>query len=158
MSRQPRHGTEPHGLRVHVLLVLAVLAGVVAMHGLGPVTFSASTGTASVAPHRAAVTAEIPAHADTSAECDCSHVDDHGREGGGHAEHADDHGREGGGHAEHADEICAASGTGAPPALPAPAPSGVLAPPATGTPRAVLAGTPDGRAPPSLSELQLLRI
>lgn len=144
MSRRQRYGTRPHGVRVHVLLVLAVLAGVVAMHGLGPMTSLASTGTVSAEPHRAAVAVGAPAHADGEGGCDCSHVDDHGPGGGGHAEHAD--------------ETCAASGTGAAPALPAPAPSGALTPPATGTPTAVLAAASDCRAPPSLSELQLLRI
>ena len=143
MSRHVRRGTGPQGLRRRVLLVLAVLAGVLAMHGLGPVASAASAGTVSAGTHRAAVAAEAPAHADDAGECDCSHVDDHGREGG---------------HTEHADETCAASGTSAAPVLPALAPSGALAPPAVDAPTAVLGVTQDGRAPPSLSELQLLRI
>jgi len=144
MNQHARRGTGPQGLRRRVLLVLAVLAGVVAMHGLGPVASAESTGTVSAGTQRAAaVAAEAHEHADDAHACDCSHVDDHGREGG---------------HTEHADETCAAGGTSAAPGLPALAPSGVMAPPVADAPTAVLAVTQDGRAPPSLSELQLLRI
>jgi hypothetical protein len=116
-----------------VLLILAVLAGVVAMHGLGPVASAVSTGTVAAGTHQAAA-AEAHAQADGTDECDCSHADDHGR---------------GGGHTEHADQTCAAGGTSAAPVLP----SLAAAPPT-----AALALTQDGRAPPSLSDLQLLRI
>jgi hypothetical protein len=125
-----------------VLLILAVLAGVVAMHGLGPVASAVSTGTVAAGTHQAAA-AEAHAQADGTDECDCSHADDHGR---------------GGGHTEHADQTCAAGGTSAAPVLPSLAPSGVVAPPAAAPPTAALALTQDGRAPPSLSDLQLLRI
>lgn len=143
MSQQTRRVTGLRGLRVHVLLVLAVLAGIVAMHGLGPVP--AAPGAVSAgAHHRAAVAVEAPAHGHEAAKCDCAHADDHSRGAGGHAEHAD--------------ETCAAGGTSAAPVLPSLAPSGALAPPATNAPAAVFAADSGGRAPPTLSELQLLRI
>ncbi|MGW7357134.1 DUF6153 family protein [Streptomyces sp. NPDC054802] len=142
MDQRVRHVTGPQGLRSRVLLVLAVLAGVVAMHGLGPVASSVPSGTVAAGTHRAAVAAEAHAHADGADGCDCAHADDHGR---------------GGGHTEHADETCAAGGTSAAPVLPALAP-GELVPAVADTPAAALAVTRDGRAPPSLSELQLLRI
>lgn len=142
MNQRARHGTGPQGLRSRVLLVLAVLVGVLAMHGLGPVASSVPSGTVAAGTHRAAMAAEAHAPADGADECDCAHADDHGREGG---------------HTEHADETCAAGGTSAAPVLPALAP-GTLAPAAADTPTAALAVTRDGRAPPSLSELQLLRI
>lgn len=115
MSQQTRRMTGPHGLRVYMLLVLAILAGIVAMHGLGPVTASATPGAVSAGAHRVAVAVEAPAHGDEAAECDCAHADDHSRGAGGHAEHAD--------------ETCAASSTSAAPVLPSLAPSGALAPP-----------------------------
>ncbi|MEW2635211.1 DUF6153 family protein [Streptomyces sp. NPDC048389] len=144
MSRHERHGTGPQALRGRVLLVFAVLVGVVAMHGLGPVASAVPTGTVSAGAHRAAAAAEAPAHADGAGECDCRHHGDPGRGSGGHTEHAD--------------ETCAASGTSAAPVLPALAPSVALGTPAADAPSAVLAVPRDGRAPPSLSELQLLRI
>ncbi|MEU1892883.1 DUF6153 family protein [Streptomyces pristinaespiralis] len=144
MSQQTRRGVRPYGLRAYVLLVLTVLAGVVAMHGLGPVVASAPPGAVSTDVHSAAVAVEALAHGDETSECDCSHADDHG---GGV-----------GGHAEHADETCAASGTSAAPTLPALVLSGTLTSAVTNVPTPVIAATSDGRAPPSLSELQLLRI
>lgn len=144
MSQQTRRVTEHRGLRAHVLLVLAVLAGLVAMHGLGPVAASAAPGAASAGTHGAAVAVEAPAHGDEATDCDCSHAEDHGRGAGGHAEHAD--------------ETCAASSTSAAPPLPSLAPAEALAPPAMDMPAALFAAASDSRAPPSLSELQLLRI
>jgi hypothetical protein len=62
------------------------------------------------------------------------------------------------GRAHHADGLCAAAGTGSaysPPALVGAAPAAAAAsPPAGAAPRAPRTG----RAPPDLSELQLLRI
>ena len=132
------------GLRASLLLVLAVLTGLVAMHGLGPAPL--------------AVAAHAPAHGapggsghdtprvDPGADpCACVHAGDP-RDGPG-------------GHAEHADATCAAPGTSGPPALPEPAIApGALASAPAG-PYGVLTGaTACGRAPPSLSELQLLRV
>lgn len=141
MSQQAWCAARPGGVRLYALLVLAVLAGLVAMHGLGPVVPpSSSSGTPM---DRHTVTAAASPHADT-AECDCAHVGDDGGDAGGHAEHAD--------------TTCAASGTSGGPALPALAPAGVVTSPAVTASGLVPEPRLGGRAPPSLSELQLLRI
>lgn len=138
MSQQAWRATRPGGVRAYVLLVLAVLAGVVAMHGLGPAVPTALNHAAPDSRH--VVTAAAPSHA-----CDCVHVD---HDGNGDA----------GGHVEHADATCAASGTSGAPALPALSPGGVVACPTTDVLATAPAATLGERAPPSLSELQLLRI
>jgi hypothetical protein len=142
MRQQAWHESRPGGLRAYLLLVLAVLAGVVAMHGLGPAVSPASSS--AVPEIRHAVTAASSSHAG-AAECeDCVHV---GHDDGG-----------AGGHAEHADATCAASGTSGAPALPALAPARTVTCPTADVPTLVPVATSAGRAPPSLSELQLLRI
>ncbi len=117
-----------------LLLVLAVLAGVLAMHGLG-------TGAMSVMPVRAhAVPAAGHGSGHHQTAGDCSH------DAGGQ------------GHVHHADATCAATGITtpyAPPALSAALP-GAPAPAVFAT-RASAPAT-GGRAPPDLAELQLLRI
>ncbi|RKN12896.1 hypothetical protein D7319_00215 [Streptomyces radicis] len=117
------------------LLTLAVLLGLVAMHGLAPGT--AAPFTSSTAGH-----GSTPSAAAMGAQADGEHAHQ-GR----------------GGHAEHADAQCAAGGVSTAPALGAPqldvlpcalagpSPARVLVDPGGG-----------GRAPPSLSALQLLRI
>lgn len=125
------------------LLVLAVLAGVLAMHGLGPgpaPTSAPASGHVMVTAHEEAaqhVTAHEAAQHMTGA---CSHTDG------------------GAGHADHADATCAAAGVGAsyaPPVLGAALDGGFVS---AGLPGGA-AGTPEsGRAPPDLAELQLLRI
>ncbi|MFH9470830.1 DUF6153 family protein [Streptomyces clavifer] len=122
--------------RGFVLLVLAVLAGVLAMHGLGPGPAPAKAS-AAAGDH---VMVTVHEEAAQQAAGGCSHIDG------------------GAGHAAHADGTCAAAGIGAsyaPPVLAA-------ALDATPAPMALpgsAAGTPEsGRAPPDLSELQLLRI
>ncbi|MET9963084.1 DUF6153 family protein [Streptomyces sp. NPDC006326] len=130
-SAAPPTSRRPAG-RGFVLLVLAVLAGVLGMHGLAP----GAPPTAH--PHRV----HAVVHAAHGVAEDCAHPP------------AGDGSR----HLEHADGTCAAAGIGspyAPPALtaaPAHTPAGA-APPA-GPHRA----TDRGRAPPDLAELQLLRI
>lgn len=133
-------GRRPAG-RGLVLLVLAVLIGVLGMHGLGPgaVPMKASAGAGS---HGAAMAAEAPGHEMAG---DCSHA----AGGAGHAPAA-----------HHADATCAATGIGvayAPPALTSAlglAPAVVVVALPSGAP-----GAPEnGRAPPDLAELQLLRI
>lgn len=118
-----------------VLLVMAVLTGVLAMHGLAPgpapmdVTVSGSTHGAMTTPEKA-----------VQAAGDCSHA------------------AGGPGHAHHADATCAAAGVGAPYAPPplASAPGVLLV---AQTPPLGAVGAPEGgRAPPDLAELQLLRI
>lgn len=122
--------------RGFVLLVLAVLAGVLAMHGLGPGPASAKAP-AVAGGHVMAVVHEEAAQQVAGG---CSHTDG------------------GMGHAEHADATCAAAGVGAayaPPVLAAALDTG----PAPVALPGSAAKTPEcGRAPPDLAELQLLRI
>lgn len=137
---------KPFGLRSYVLLVLAVLTGLVAMHGLGPAPQPAGAHAAVTTHHAPAGGHEQAAASDTGCSQGCVHADDPAGSGRG-------------GHIEHADATCAAAGTAGAPVLPAPA---VL--PGHAESQAVLAhgntpgATACGRAPPSLSELQLLRI
>ncbi|MFC9184510.1 DUF6153 family protein [Streptomyces globisporus] len=119
--------------RGFVLLVLVVLAGLLAMHGLGP------------APARAA--AVSGGHGALTVH-----------EGSVQAAGDRAHAAGGAGHAQHADVTCAAAGVGAPYAPPPPASA-----PGVPTAAQVLftsaSGAPGGgRAPPDLAELQLLRI
>ncbi|MET9514344.1 DUF6153 family protein [Streptomyces sp. NPDC002994] len=147
MRQHAWYEARPGGLRAHVLLVLAVLVGVVAMHGLGPAVSPVSYAAEPEIRH--AVTAAASSHAGAAsgpaAGCeDCVHV---GHDDGG-----------AGGHAEHADATCAAGGTSGTPALPAPALAGAVTCPTADVPAPAPAAALGGRAPPSLSELQLLRI
>ncbi|MFF3768579.1 DUF6153 family protein [Streptomyces sp. NPDC001922] len=88
---------------------------------------------------------------------------DHARHSRGHHAQApgreDCHGHGGGAPAHHADPTCAAGSLGGPPALAPPGPDPVSLP----HPDAARRSVPErqqhgGRAPPSLAELQLLRI
>ncbi|MEU4264157.1 DUF6153 family protein [Streptomyces argenteolus] len=120
--------------RGFLLLVLAVLAGVLAMHGLGPGSAPAKQPTV------ASGHAMAPAHESAVHQMagDCSHGD--------------------GGANHHADATCAATGVGVPYAPPVLAATLDAAPVPAALPGSA-AGTPEGgRAPPDLSELQLLRI
>ncbi|MBT2398765.1 DUF6153 family protein [Streptomyces sp. ISL-100] len=121
--------------RGFVLIVLAVLAGVLAMHGLGPGL--APKASAATHAHGTVMAHEEAAH---QAVGDCSHTDG------------------GSGHVNHADATCAAAGLSAPyapPGLPAALDTGPAPVALTGS----AAGAPEvGRAPPDLAELQLLRI
>lgn len=147
MDQQAKRAVKPFGLPSGLLLVLAVLTGLVAMHGLGPGAVPAASHTAATAHrapaggHDAAAGAAAPAGHDG-----CAHAGDPADGGSG-------------GHAQHADATCAAAGTAGSPVLPVPA----LLPVALGAQAVIAHGIlPDaaacGRAPPSLSELQLLRI
>ncbi|MFF5155990.1 DUF6153 family protein [Streptomyces sp. NPDC000348] len=115
------------------LLVLGLLVGLFGMHGLAPGGTTAATG------HHSSPAAHTDL-AVMSAESVCDHDD-------------------GGGHAQHADPTCASGAVGAGPALPAllPDPVGRAGSPVSGL-RSMAAGPEGGRAPPSLAELQLLRI
>nr|WP_024126989.1 DUF6153 family protein [Streptomyces sp. F8]AHE39710.1 Putative membrane protein [Streptomyces sp. F8] len=123
--------------RGFVLLVLAVLAGVLAMHGLGP-GLAPTKAPAAAGGHVMATMAHEEAAQQVAGGC--SHTD------GGMS------------HVEHADTTCAAAGVGAayaPPVLPAALDAGPVPVALPGG----AAGTPErGRAPPDLAELQLLRI
>lgn len=124
-------------LRSWVLLVGALLLGLMGMHGLGPVPGAhAESGLHRMAaPGHTEVTASMPG--------ECDHGD------GGCT-----------GHIDHADSTCASASVAGTPAV-----APVLLPDVTACVEQVDAGNspsgsgPDGgRAPPSLSELQLLRI
>ncbi|MEU3662791.1 DUF6153 family protein [Streptomyces sp. NPDC032940] len=133
MIKSSRSSDRPAG-RLFVLLVMAVLAGVLGMHGLAPgvtPTVHSVSGHAMVT-----TTADAMPHADGA----CAHTDG------------------GASHLAHADGTCAAAGVGS--AYTPPAPAGALsdARPAP-SPAAASSRSPhDGRSPPDLSELQLLRI
>lgn len=146
MDVQVKRARKPLGLRSSLLLVLAVLAGLVAMHGLGPGASFPVGAHAGAGSHHASAAGHEKTTSDAPCPDGCVHVGD--PVGGGR-----------GGHAEHADATCAATGTAGAPVLPAPA----VLPGSTGSEAVVAHGiVPDatacGRAPPSLSELQLLRI
>jgi hypothetical protein len=140
-----------------VVLVAALLAGLLGMHGLGPSPTVA-------APHRApaAASASIsgcgPAHGRERPGADPSHSTAH-RASDRYA--GDDGVGDGaGGHVAHAGGVCVAGGVSTAPELPALAPS-VTACAADGAAAGAgrRAGSTAGeRAPPSLAELQLLRI
>ncbi|MEU3614025.1 DUF6153 family protein [Streptomyces sp. NPDC006872] len=123
--------------RWRVLLVLGVLAGLLAMHALSPVgAVHEHAGSQSPsAQHMGAVS--------VSASDDCAGE-------GGHC---------GGGHLQHADPTCVAAAVSGAPALPALVPDPVAVPVRADAARSYGAEAPDcARAPPSLAELQLLRI
>lgn len=124
-------------MRCTGLLVSALLLGLLGMHGLGPVPVA----TAASGHDRAMAAAPMSAMASTPDACDHD---------------------EGGctGHAEHADAVCAASSVaGAPAVVPVLVPDVVVCAGMPDVRTAPPVGGPDGgRAPPSLSELQLLRI
>ncbi|MEU6487477.1 DUF6153 family protein [Streptomyces sp. NPDC046887] len=131
-----------------LLLVLAVLAGVVAMHGLAPgpltmgVTAAPPAHSGHHAPERPSGTARTAAEHVAGDHCD--HL---AAPGGGHR-----------GHLEHADPTCAASGVSTAP-VPAPLAPGSVEAATAEAPRArPCAATATDRAPPDLARLQLLRI
>ncbi|MFF4472901.1 DUF6153 family protein [Streptomyces sp. NPDC001599] len=133
MASSTRSSIRPAG-RLFLLLVPAVLAGLLGMHGLAP---GAMPPWQAGAGHEMVMTAAdgVP-HADGG----CTHTNG------------------GPGHLDHADGTCAAAGIGSaytPPALT----GAPLDAPVTPAPVAAFPGAPhDGRAPPDLFELQLLRI
>lgn len=126
--------------RARALLVLSLLAGVLAMHGL-------TAGSASPSPAAAPALAHHAVTMTAAATMD-----------GPRAVCPGDDGMPA--HSGHADQLCVSGAVPGAPHLPALAPavtSQAVAPPhgpLPGTP----SGPPDGRAPPGLAELQLLRI
>ncbi|AWN28555.1 MULTISPECIES: DUF6153 family protein [Streptomyces] len=130
MPSRPYVPPRPAARRWRVLCVLGLLAGLLGMHGLGPVAAAPS----SAHDHRMSVVAKAHAHCPDG---DCG----------------------GSGHVHHADPTCASAALHGPPAPPALTPS--LGSPVQPS-EAAGAGEPvnrdGGRAPPSLAELQLLRI
>lgn len=123
-----------------VLLVLALVTGVLAMHGLSPSGMPSAGQHIMTAPMVAAGHHASSAHA---SDCTCARLSDAGH--GGMA-------------MDHAGTCAAGSTEGSylPPAL-SPSPT-VCGEPAAVALRQRIAGTTHGRAPPDLSELQLLRI
>ncbi|MDX2683052.1 DUF6153 family protein [Streptomyces sp. NY05-11A] len=118
--------------RLRMLLVLGLLAGLLGMHALAPV------GT--VHEHAG------PQHMKVAAAS--AHEGCPGDDGGC-----------GGGHLHHADPTCVAAAVSGAPALPAVVPDPVAVPMRADAVRSYPRTAPDGaRAPPSLAELQLLRI
>ncbi|WP_030576484.1 DUF6153 family protein [Streptomyces anulatus] len=129
----------PHSMvRSFGLLVCAVLLGLIGMHGLGPMPGAAA---ASSGHERMAVVAHTDVMASMPGECD------HGA--GGCT-----------GHTDHADPTCAsASVAGAPAVVPVLLADVVACAEPQETRTSPAGSGPDGgRAPPSLFELQLLRI
>lgn len=123
------------------LLVCALLLGLLGMHGLGSVPRPHAPAGHDHAAASAHTGAEAPARLSMPGACG------HDADGGV-------------GHLNHADPTCASASVGQPPVVvPALVPD-VVAPAEPTDARVSLAGSaPDGgRAPPSLSELQLLRI
>ncbi|MGW4233623.1 DUF6153 family protein [Streptomyces sp. NPDC004980] len=131
MSVDKKSVVPQQALRNHGLLVLAVLLGLLGMHALGPGPLAAQTTASYSSP---SVVLDASDHCDH----DCS----------GH-----------GGHGEHADPTCASAAVSGSIALPAPQPALICSgEPAAGLVTRSTAAPGGGRAPPSLSELQLLRI
>ncbi|MGW4321780.1 DUF6153 family protein [Streptomyces sp. NPDC004684] len=134
------------------LLVLAVLAGVFAMHALSPAGMPASgehgAMTALAASGHATAPMRHPAGADRAPML----RDETCRQSSGASD-------SGGTAMTHAGGTCAAAGTSASYAPPAPLPAPGLTAPAPAVARTGPAAEPaGGRAPPDLAELQLLRI
>ncbi len=128
-----------NGLWRRAVCVLGLLVGLLGMHGLAP------GGVASAHTEPRPMPAVAAGLSVAFAE--------------GHDGCAGDEGHCGGGHARHADSTCASAAVSGGPVLPGlvPDPAPVAVPDETPCPYAVAA--PDGaRAPPSLAELQLLRI
>lgn len=133
MNGPEHHPAAPPRWRWRALLVLALLAGLMGMHALAP-----GAAVADEHPHTpppmAAVSVSAP-HGDCAGEGHC-----------------------GSGHVTHADTTCSAASVSGGPTLPAlvPDPVAVVR---DESPRTYAGSDPEGaRAPPSLAELQLLRI
>ncbi|MER8012213.1 DUF6153 family protein [Streptomyces sp. SLBN-31] len=128
-ARAQQRPTPPPSVRWRALVVLALLAGLFGMHGLAP---GGAVEAHSASRH---MTVTAVSH-DGCADDGC-----------------------GGGHARHADQICASAAVSGGPTLPALAPDPTAVPGPADTVHPYAGTAPDGaRAPPSLAELQLLRI
>ncbi|MFF3333399.1 DUF6153 family protein [Streptomyces sp. NPDC002888] len=132
MKSPEQHLVRPPVRRWRALLVLGLLAGLLAMHALAP----GGSGHEHAGPQHMTAVA-------VSAHDDCA----------GHG------GDCGGGHLHHADPTCVAAAVSGAPALPALVADPVAVPIHADTVCSYAAEAPDSaRAPPSLAELQLLRI
>ncbi|MDH6223986.1 DUF6153 family protein [Streptomyces sp. MJP52] len=123
--------------RSFVLLVMTVLTGVLGMHGLAP---GGALPTQAHATHATHAMAAGHAADALPADIACSH------------------GLDGPHHLAHADGTCAAAGVTVPYTPPTPDTGPVGPPSDTSMPAKDMASTDGGRAPPDLSELQLLRV
>lgn len=133
--------------------VLGLLAGLFGMHGLAPAGGLPQQHSAGH-PHASAAPAvpKAPAAAG-GVRTGAVHTD------AAHAGCPQGDGSCGGGHLRHADAMCASGAVSDGPVLPAPVPDPVPVVGCDGTVRVPALDAPDGaRAPPSLAELQLLRI
>lgn len=145
MPTPAQNRPSPPARRWRALLVLGLLAGLLGMHALGP-----SGALMPRAHERPAAMATMSAAtpAATAATAAVAHGDCHGD------------GACGGSHLHHADPTCASPALGggpslsAPPAVPVAVCGHALAATRSGPPPSPA----DGRAPPTLAELQLLRI
>ena len=134
MNGPEHHPASPPRWRWRALLVLGLLAGLMGMHALAP-----GAAVADEHPHTPPPMAPVSVSA--------PHGD---RAGEGHC---------GSGHVTHADTTCSAASVSGGPTLPALVPDPVAIAVRDESPRAYAGSDPVGaRAPPSLAELQLLRI
>ncbi|MEU2732920.1 DUF6153 family protein [Streptomyces griseoviridis] len=172
-ARAQRTAVPPPAVRWRSVLVLALLAGVFAMHALAP--GGGAGHTSAVAPAHRTMTAVADAHQPMTAVADASRTmtavaDAHQPMAALPDAHRPmaalpdagtraDAGRHGGGHLRHADQTCASGAVNGGPSLPGLAVGPVVDAAPAGAAPGRRAAAPDGaRAPPSLAELQLLRI
>lgn len=132
MTGNQQRTARPPRRRRRALLVLAVLAGLLGMHALGPGGGAGHPARAHTG-HRTAVAVMV------GDACPDGHRD--------------------GGHLHHADPSCASAAVKDGPRPPALVPDPVTTQVRAEAPRSRAVAAPDGaRAPPTLAELQLLRI
>jgi hypothetical protein len=140
-----------------VLLVLGLLAGLFGMHAVsvgGVVAVAAHHGSGhaprtAMAAATGSMTATATATATAAESASSGIADESVCHGAGNSD----------GHAHHADATCASGAVGGGPALPVPLPDPVTGAVLADADRRSVPVTPEsGRAPPSLAELQLLRI
>ncbi len=130
MKSPAQHLAPPRVRRLRALLVLGLLAGLLGMHALAP----GGGGHERVAGAQHLTSFSVSAHDECGGDC-------------------------GGGHLRHADPTCAAAAVRGTPVLPALLPDPVAVPERGDAVCPYTAEAPDSaRAPPSLAELQLLRI
>ncbi|MER7684116.1 DUF6153 family protein [Streptomyces sp. NPDC097610] len=133
MTSPQQHPPRPPVGRWRALLVLGVLAGLLGMHALAPGGLHTHQHERVEPQH---MTAVVSTPDGCSGDGDC-----------------------GGGHLQHADSTCASGAVTGGPALPALVPDPMAIPVRADTVCSYAAAAPDSaRAPPSLAELQLLRI
>ncbi|MCL7370321.1 MULTISPECIES: DUF6153 family protein [Streptomyces] len=148
MTSPEQHLRRPPARWWRAVCVLGLLAGLLGMHGLAPGGGLTAHG-AGHPPHTPA--APTAASADTGTHTSPASE--------AHAGCPPGDGSCGGGHLRHADAVCASGAVSDGPVLPVPVPDPVPVVVCEGTVRAYALDAPDGaRAPPTLAELQLLRI